>query len=279
MKKSLLLLTTVLSFNVFSLSAAPSASLEDVEVVMLASASRDTEPYNEVSVASRTGTESFDEAASHVSRVVASADDLERIKAHIRGYGAKLGLPDKVVSVGNVGCSSWCSTTFKAAERFLLNEFAGQLLTRFLAIALDDLADGKLDGIAYGKKVSYAQEVGRLLGVDVSEEELKASAPVDESWAVRLIELSVDLTTIIVQSEGQKDKLIESAGAFAKDKMSKARKNLAVALIQETDRIIALELGNGKIDGLDAQGAVIDWQKEMKDSVERSLKRVLDGVM
>jgi hypothetical protein len=52
-----------------------------------------------------------------------------------------------------------------------------------------------------------------------------------------------------------------------------------VALIQETYRIIALELSNGKVDGLDAEGHAIDWKKEMKNSVERSLNRVLDGVM
>lgn len=221
--------------------------------------------------------EPFGEAAA-ASRAVASAADLERIKAHIHGCGAKLGVPDKVEAVGKVGCTVLCSTSFKSAERFLLNEFAGQLLTRFLAIALDDLADGKLDGIAYGKKVSYAQEVAALLGVSVSEEELK-SAPLDESFAVRLINFSLEVTTLIIQTGGQKDQLIVAAEAFAKDKMNRARKSLAVALIQETDRIISLELGNGKIDGLDANGIAIDWKKEMQDSVQRSLSRVLDGVM
>lgn len=261
MKKSLLLLTTILSFGM----SAPSAATLDVADV----GGGVGVPEIVVSIAP---------VAGESSRAVASAADLERIKAHIRGYGATLGLPDNVKAVGTVGCSAWCSTTFKDAERFLLNEFAGQLLTRFLAIALDDLADGKLDGVAYGKKVFYAQEVAAMLGVSVSEEELK-SVPLDEGFAVRLVGLLVDVTGRIIQTGGQKDQLIAAAGAFAKEKMDKARKSLAVALIQETDRIIALELGNGAIDGLDAQGMAIDWKKEMQDSVQRSLSRVLDGVM
>ena len=263
MKKSLLLLTTILSFSMPAVSAALSDAADAGSGVGVNDVIVSTAPFGEASAA---------------SRAVASAADLERIKAHIRGYGAKLGLPDKVEVVGKVGCSSWCSTTFKGAERFLLNEFAGQLLTRFLAIALDDLADGKLDGVAYGKKVSYAQEVAALLGVSVSEEDLK-SAPLDESFGARLIAFSLDVTSIIIQTGSQKDQLIAAAGAFAKEKMEKARKSLAVALIQETDRIISLELGNGKIDGLDANGIAIDWKKEMQDSVQRSLSRVLDGVM
>lgn len=253
MQKSLLLLTAVLSFNIFSVSAA-SANYHNEPLVTV-------EPFG--GERSESGTE----------------EDLNRIKQHILGYGKQLGLPDRVVTVGQNCCFSIFSTTFKSAERFLLNELAGQLLTRFLAIALDDLADGKLDGIAQGKKVSYAQEVGSLLGFEVSPNDLNATAPLDASWTIRLIELGVDIANIIIQSDGQKDKLLQAAGAFAKDKMNKARKSLAVALIQETDRIIALELGNGKIDGLDVEGHAIEWKKEMKDSVERSLKRVLDGVM
>lgn len=260
MKKSLVVITSVISFNLFSVYAA-----SHIDMIRIHSnASGSTEPFVEEGVVSRGGT---------------SADDLARIKQHILGYGKQLGLPDDVVVVGQTGCCPLFSTSFNDAERFLLNEFAGQLLTRFLAIALDDLADGQLDGIAYGRKVSYAKEVGELLGVKVSEEDLKEPAPLDAGWMVRLIELSVDVTSMIIQSGGQKEKLVVAAGAFAKDKMNKARKSLAVALIQETDRIIALELGNGRIDGLDAEGHVIDWKKEMKDSVERSLNLVLDGVM
>lgn len=263
MKKSLLLLTTVLSFGMLAVSAAAPESADMGGVVGVHDVVVSTAPFA---------------GESPASRVVASAADLEKIKAHIRGYGATLGLPDKVEAVGAVGCCSFLSTTFKATERFLLNELAGQVLIRFLAIALDDLADGKLDGIAYGKKVSYAKEVAVLLGVSVSEEDLK-SAPLNESLAVRLVGLGVDVTSRIIQAGGQKDQLIEAASAFAKEKMDKARKSLAVALIQETDRIIALELGNGAIDGLDAQGRAIDWKIEMQDSIRRSLSRVLDGVM
>lgn len=253
MKKSLLLLTTILSFNIFGVSAASANNGNEPLVIV--------EPF---------GGERSE---------AAPAEDLARIKQHILGYTKQLGLSDRVVSVGQNCCCLMFSTTFKNAERFLLNEFAGQLIIRFLAIALDDLADGKLDGIAQGKKVSYAQEVGMLLGVEVSPTDLNATVPLDECWMIRLIELSVDIANIIIQSDGQKDKLLQAAGAFAMDKMNKARRSLAVALIQETDRIIALELGNGKIDGLDAEGHAIDWKKEMKDSVERSLRRVLDGVM
>lgn len=263
MKKSLLLLTTVLSFGMSAVSAAAPEVADVGGGVGVHDIVVSTAPFA---------------GESPASRAVASAADLDRIKAHIRGYGEKLGLPDKVETVGAVGCCSFLSTTFKATERFLLNELAGQVLTRFLAIALDDLADGKLDGVAHGKKVFYAQEVAALLGVSVSEAELK-SAPLDESIAVRLIGFSLDVTSRIIQTGGQKDQLIAAAGAFAKEKMDKARKSLAVALIQETDRIISLELGNGKIDGLDAQGMAIDWKKEMQDSVARSLSRVLDGVM
>jgi hypothetical protein len=251
MKKSFLLLTTILSFNVSVLSAAESNMPE------VFSATPSTGQTD--------------------SRATASAADLEKIKAHIRSYGTKLGLPAEVEVVGNIGCCAFLSTSFKDAERFLLNEFAGQLLTRFLAIALDDLADGKWDGVAYGKKVSYAQEVAALLGVSVSDEE--KAAPLDATLLGRLIGLSLDVTKIIIETQGQKDKLIEAAGAFAKEKMEKARKSIAAAMIQETDRIISLELGNGKIDGLDAKGIAIDWKKEMQDSIQRALSRVLDGVM
>jgi hypothetical protein len=261
MKKALLLLTTILSFSVPAGSAAVQVS-SDLGGV----------GDNVVVPAQPSG-----EAAS-VSRAVASAQDLEKIKANIREYGAKLGLPKNVEPVGDSGCFSWCSTTFGIAERFLLNEVAGQLLTRFLAIALDDLADGQLDGIANGKKVSYAQEVAALLGVSVSEEDL-ATVPLDESFASRLIGFSIALTTTILQTGGQKDQLIAAAEAFVKDKMDKARKSLAVALIHEADRIITLELADGKMDGIDANGVAIDLKKEMQDSVQRALSRVLDGVM
>jgi hypothetical protein len=36
---------------------------------------------------------------------------------------------------------------------------------------------------------------------------------------------------------------------------------------------------NGKVDGLNAEGVAIDWKKEMQDSVQRALSRVLDSVM
>jgi hypothetical protein len=276
MKKSFLLLTTILSFNVSVLSAADSSIIPAMSAA---------EPIMPTASESLVGGSNVSEVSILIpfnslpdSRATASAADLEKIKAHIRSYGTKLGLPADVEVVGSIGCCSFLSTTFKDAERFLLNEFAGQLLTRFLAIALDDLADGKLDGIAYGKKVSYAQEVAALLGVSVSEEDLKA-APLEATLLGRLIGFSLDVTKMIIETQGQKDKLIDAAGAFANEKMEKARKSIAVALIQETDRIISLELGNGKIDGLDAKGMAIDWKKEMQDSIERALARVLDGVL
>lgn len=282
MKKSFLLLTTLLTFNASVVFAAESAlipAMSAAEGMPTASESLNS-VHNSLPSRSNAPDESNLiplNSASDV-RAVVSAADLEKIKAHIRGYGAKLGLPAEVAVVGQVGCCAFLSTTFKDAERFLLNEFAGQLLTRFLAIALDDLADGKLDGIAYGKKVSYAKEVASLLGVSVSEEELNV-APLDETLLVRLVGFSLDVVKMIIETQGQKDKLIDAMGAFVKEKMNKARKSLAVALIQETDRIISLELGNGKIDGLDARGIAIDWKKEMQDSIERALARVLDGVM
>ena len=289
MKKSVLLLTTLLAFNASVLSAADSESfipgMSSAEPNMPAAFESlgETGVIVPISVDKSLASNSPDESKlillnSAPARVAATAADLEKIKAHIRGYVTKLGLPENVEVVGQIGCCSFLSTTFNATERFLLNEFAGQLLTRFLAIALDDLADGKLDGIAYGKKVSYANEVAAMLGVTVSEEELKP-APVDATLLGRLIGFSLDVTKIIIETQGQQDKIVSALGAFAKEKMNKARKSLAVALIQETDRIISLELGNGKIDGLDANGIAIDWKKEMKESVERALARVLDGVM
>jgi hypothetical protein len=247
MKKSLLLVSTILSVVTSGASAAADVAASH-------------EPFASGTV------------------VASTKSDLDRIKAHINGYGSKLGLPETVSVVGQSGCSAWCSTTFNSAERFLLNELAGQVLTRFLAIALDDLADGKLDGMINGRKVSYAREVASMLGVEVSEEELKAN-PVEETLVERLVGLSMEVTVMLIHSGGQKDKIMEHASAFAKRKMDKARKNLAVALIQETDRIIMLELGNGKIDGLDGNNMPINFQKEMKESVDRSIKRVLDGVL
>ena len=251
MKKSILLLSTLLTVNASVLCAS--------------------EPFEPAAHGSPM-------SASSESRVVATAENLESIKAYIREFGAKLGLPANVEVVGQTSCCSFFSTTFKDTERFLLNEFAGQLLTRFLAIALDDLADGKLDGTANGKKVSYIREVANLLGVSVSDEELN-SAPLDSTLGMRLVGFSLDVTKVIIETQGQHDKLVAAAGAFAKAKMDKARKSLAVALIHETHRIISLELGNDTIDGLDANGIAIDWKKEMKDSVERALSKVLDGVM
>lgn len=288
MKKSFLLLTTLLTFNASVVFAGENSLIPTISTaeqgMPTASETLNSQAVLEPmridnSLTSRSNApEESNLIPLNTARAIASAEDLEKIKAHIRGYGAKLGLPAEVKVVGQVGCCALLSTTFKDAERFLLNEFAGQLLTRFLAIALDDLADGKLDGIAYGKKVSYAQEVASLLGVPVSEEELKAS-PIDDSLLARVVGFSLDVTKMIIDTQGQKDKLVDAMGAFAKEKMNKARKSLAVALIQETDRIISLELGNGRIDGLDAQGVAIDWRKEMQNSVQRSLARVLDGVM
>jgi hypothetical protein len=189
MKKSLLLLTTILSLNISNLTAA--------------AAEEAREPISASDVTFVT------------SRAAATADDLSRIRSHVLGYAGKFGLSETVEVVGKTGCCGFLSTTFDAAQRFLLNELAGQLLTRFLALALDDLADGKLDGIAHGKKISYAQEIAGLLGVSVSEEELRA-APADSSLLVRIVGLATDVTGMIVSSNGQKDELLKSAEAFAK---------------------------------------------------------------
>lgn len=268
MKKSLLLLTTLLTFNMSNLSAAsePAHSSADTGAGL-----------GDVIVAVRHDTNIT--PTTPLSRAAASAEDLGRIKAHILGYATKMGLPSEVETVGSTGCFACCSTTFDAAQRFLLNELAGQLLTRFLALALDDLADGRLDGIAAGKKISYAQEIAKLLGVEISEEELNATAPLDASLLARVGGFAIDVTQLILAHGATKDGLLEAAGAFAKKKMDKARKSLAVALIQESDRIIRLELGNGIIDGLDERGLVIDWKKEMETSIRNALGRVLDGVL
>ena len=105
--------------------------------------------------------------------------------------------------LGVCGC---LRTSYNEAERFLLNKLAGQMLTRFLAIAMDDFADGKLDGIANGQKVSYAKEVGELLGVSVSEEDLK-SEPLEEPLVVRLTSFVLELGKIIASNADDKDEL------------------------------------------------------------------------
>lgn len=211
------------------------------------------------SVITAAGVDAEHVTMSAESRAVATAADLDKVKTHILGYTDKLGLSSVAETVGHVGCCPWFSTTFDAAQRFLLEELAGQLLTRFLAIALDDLADGRLDGIAHGKKISYTHEVGVLLGLSISDEEL-TSEPLDESLLTRLVGFGHDIASMIQEHGTTKEALIQAAGAFAAKKMDKARKNLAVALIQEADRIIELELGNGAIDGLDEHGVAIDWK-------------------
>lgn len=268
MKKSLLLLSSVLSFN---LATATFAADHDAPAAAAAVGG------DGVSVSSVVPVVEGNSGAA--ASAVASADDLQRIKAHIFGYAQNLGLPAESEVVGSVGCFAWCSTTFDAAEEFLLKELAGQLLARFMAIALDDLADGRLDGEAFGHKVSYAGEVGKLLGIDVSDVELTAS-PIDESLVSKLTALGGDVFTMIqaYQAGGQKS-LEDALGAFAKRKMDKARKSLAVALIHEVDRIIELELANGAVDGLDGSGARIDYKAQMQQSVERSLRHVLYGTL
>lgn len=281
MKKSVLLLSSILSFNlsiaVFGASAdtVPVATPGEGEVVAASSVSVAVDGVAPVTVGDV-------DVGSGVAAVAppasVTAGDLERIKAHIIGFGQKLGLPADAEVVGSAGCFAWCSTTFDAAERFLLEEVSGQMLARFLAIALDDLSDGQLDGHVFGQKISYAAEVGELLGIDVSEVELSAER-LEESLVVKLTRLGGDLFTLIqAQQEGQ-DRLREAATAFAKRKMDRARKSLAVALIREADRIIALELANGAVDGLDGSGAAIDYKQEMKQAVERSIRHVLYGVL
>lgn len=266
MKKSLLLLTTLLTFKVSYLSAA-------AEGLGAAPSSAAGVGLGDVILVER------HESAPTTERAAAGAADLARIKGHILGYAGKFGLPSEVTAVGSTGCFACCGTTFDEAQRFLLNELAGQVLTRFLALTLDDLADGRLDGIAYGKKISYAQEIANLLGVEITEEELRTTAPVDSSLLVRVGSLALDVTQMIIAHAGQKEKLLEAAGAFAKSKMDKARKSLGVALVREADRIIALELGNGKVDGLDGAGQVINWKAEMERSINSALRLVLDGVL
>lgn len=262
MKKSLILLSSVMSMTLSSFSTtmasdAPIISPDDVDVSV---------------------------AASTSSRAVASAKDVETIKRHMWSYAGKMGLrlnEDGSPKVKDVGQSTLCSclrTSFNDAERYLLNNMAGQILARFLAIAMDDFADGKLDGIANGKKVSYAKEIADLLGVSVTEEELR-SQPLEEPLAIQLAGFAVELGGLIMSNANDKDQLVSSLGAFAEEKMFRARKYLAAALILEADRIIALELGNGKVDGLDANGMAIDWKAEMQTSVRRAMDRVLDGVM
>jgi hypothetical protein len=263
MKKSLLLLTTLLTFNMSTLSAAEGVA---------DSAAAGGVALGEVAVVVN--------SAVPASRPAASAADLDRIKAHILGYAGKFGLPAEVETVGSTGCFACCSTTFDAAQRFLLNDLAGQLLTRFLALALADLEDdGSLDGIAYGKKISYSQEIASLLGVEISEEELRATIHVDASLLERVGRFASDVSGLILTHGTTKDGLLAAASAFAKTKMDRARKSLAVALVRESDRIIGLELGNGKIDGLDERGMAIDWKKEMETSIRNSLSIVLDGVL
>jgi|GEM_PF-2628951 len=262
MKKSLLLLTTLLTFNMSTLSAAEGVA---------DSAAAGGVALGEVAVVVN--------SAAPASRPAASATDLDRIKAHILGYAGKFGLPEEVETVGSTGCFACCSTTFDAVQRDLLNKLAGQLLTRFLALALDDLADGRLDGIAYGKKISYSQEIASLLGVEISEEELRATTPLDASLLERVGRFAIDVSGLILTHGATKDGLLAAAGAFAQTKMDRARKSLAVALVRESDRIIRLELGNGKIDGLDEGGMVIDWKKEMATSIRNSLSIVVDGVL
>lgn len=259
MKKSLLLLTTLLSFNISNLFATEAVELTSV-----------TPTVNDL-VAEPV-------SATAAATTAASATDLERIKTHILGYGQAMGLPDRVEVVGRSSCLPCCKTVFDATQAFLLNELAGQILTRFLAMALDDAADGRLDGIAHGKKISYALEIGQLLGVPINESELR-SAPVDPSLLTRLVGLGTDIAIIIQENADQKEKIVAALRAVAQKKMDRARKSLAVALIHEADRIIALELGNGVIDGLDASGKAINWKTEIKTSVERALGHVLYGVL
>ncbi len=253
MKKSLLLLSSVL---VFSLS------------IFQPSYGADHEPFD---VATN------EASKSPTLRAVAAETDLKKIRAHIHGYAKKMGVPEKVKDVGEGTFCSCLRTTYNGAERFLLEEISGQVLARFLAIAMDDFADGKLDGVANGKKVSYSQEVANLLGVEISEAELR-SEPLDQPLVNRLLSLATEVGTLIIDTNGQTEKVLRSLGDFAEKKMHRARKYLASALIRETDRIIALELGNGAFDGLDSEGLVINWKSEMKQSVESALSQVLDGV-
>lgn len=268
MKKSLLLLSSILSIN-FGITTFAAG----VEMPAAAGVGAD------VSLASITVsvTEPISAGASGAS-AVATAADLLAIKQHIFGYGKKLGLPGKVTPVGGTGCFGCLNATFNAAEEFLLKELAGQVLARFLAIALDDFSDGRLDGCVFGKKVSYAAEIGALLGVTVSEEELKG-APVQQPLLIKLVGLGADISDVIIASQGTHEGVSAALGTFAKGKMDKARKSLAVALIREADRIISIELANGAIDGLDGDGRVIDYKAEMKTSVERALQQVLYGVL
>lgn len=269
MKKSLLLLSTVLTLNltnVFAANASEPFSGTDVGAgVGLDSVS--------VVVSSGVGTPTAPSAA-------ATASDLESIKTHILGYGRALGLSETIEVVGSSGCcSALFGTTFNSMERYMLNELAGQLMTRLLALALDDIADGNLDGIANGKKIQYAEEVGRLLGIEISEQELSGALSLETPLIARIAGFAVEVTSMIIANAHHKDSLLDAMGAFAKKKMNKARKSLAVALLQEANRIIRLELGNGRIDGLDADGLPIDWKSEMQRSITRSLHLVLDGVL
>lgn len=271
MKKSLLLLSTVLSLNLTNVFAA-SAS----------------EPFSGTDAAAGVGLDAVSivvpagvgPSTTAPAPVTPTASDLESIKSHILGYGRALGLSETIEIVGSSGCcSALFGTTFNSMERYMLNELAGQLMTRLLALALDDIADGKLDGIANGKKIQYAEEVGRLLGIEISEQELSGSVSLETPLIAKIAGFAAELTSMIVSNAHQADSLLDAMGAFAKKKMNKARKSLAVALLQEANRIIRLELGNGRIDGLGPDGLPIDWKSEMQGSIKRSLQLVLDGVL
>jgi len=250
MKKSLLLCTTLISLGLPSVFAAEGAPV----------------------------TRGINVEASN-SSVVASKTDLGKIKQHILGYAQTLGLPSDVQTVSSAGCFACCSTAFNKVEEALLQEVAGQLLVRFLAIALDDVADGTLDGVVNGQKISYAKEIGQMLGISIDDTELKSIQLDDQSLMSRLVSLSGDIISVAVKSNGEKDEILKHLKELATKKMNKARKNLAVAMIQETDRIIELELGNGAIDGLDRNGSKIDWRSEMKQSIQTAIQKVLYGVL
>jgi hypothetical protein len=154
-----------------------------------------------------------------------------------------------------------------------------QAIMRIIPLLIQDLSDGKLDGKVFGKQVAYAKELEDILGIKLEDLDFNLTVLSNEelhsTMVDRLIRLGSDIVKVVSASNSSPVSIITAVASVTHDRFYNARVILAKELLRESKRIIDLEMGNGEIDGLDAENKPIDWKVEINKSVNLVLKRTL----
>lgn len=157
------------------------------------------------------------------------------------------------------------------------------VMSRLIVLAVSDIADGKLDGMAFGEKIDYLKEIEDILGIKLgglSIETVQFSEVPHRSWFSRIISLGQEVVVEIGKNpQFSYQGIVNSLDIVADRRFDNAKQIFAKALLVETKRIIEIEMANGKIDGLGKDDKPIDWKPQIEESVKNVLSRALEGLI